>query len=712
VRPENALPVRIPGNAAHGIATVDLGTIRVERGVALRVDVTGPAERPVVGADVEVVSRRGLVVKRRSKTGDDGVATLTGLPPTVPVGMTVKAAGYARFERDAVLPDGEVAVTLDPIDALRGQVVDGQGHAVSGRVRASTRDGTPVDETETDRSGSFSLTSLPEGVVLIRAEAAGYKPSAIARISMRAQDRPKELVLAVQDDAALHGTVFDPSRAPVAGATVVLVREGLQDPPEAGASASTQSANDGSFELDSAGIAGERVVAVAQGYAAAMARPGSSEGAPIDLVLQPEAHLVANVPHVTGDLMLTVTDASGLPRTRAVAGPTVRVDGLSPGPCSVSLGFRREQRVQLAAGETTTVDFSDGTKISGVVTVAGRPRPRAAVMLAEIGPGQIGAGGGVLTDAAGRYEIAGAVPGSYVLIAVTGEGRAEKRIEVPDSGELQADLDVIERNVRVVVRERETERPLSGSTVMATPSGALCTGFVQTSTVEDEIGYEISASNGGCTRATTSSDGVALLALGEAGPHALAISSRGFADWNRQIQVADGTTEIVAELVRGGSPTVRVLIDTLPPLVPGTLFCVQNGSNSSQAPVAGEAVCEGLNPGPAEVAFRADDVGLARARVEVPESGEATLTLEVPRAGRLVVPLPAGASTVRIIDESGAAWNLPYGLGWPRCAREEGPGPAASYVCHELPPGTYTAVVDGKKRSPVPVRSGETAVAY
>jgi hypothetical protein len=140
------------------------------------------------------------------------------------------------------------------------------------------------------------------------------------------------------------------------------------------------------------------------------------------------------------------------------------------------------------------------------------------------------------------------------------------------------------------------------------------------------------------------------------------------------------------------------------------LYCVQGGRSSSQAPVAGEAFCEGLQPGPAEVAFRSTSFGMARAGVEVPESGETTLTLHVVRGGELVAPLDGEVRFVRVIDGEGTVWNRPYGLGWPRCEVEELAGTGRAYVCHELPPGAYDVEIDGVRRGSVAIRSGQTAV--
>lgn len=702
LRPERALPIRVPAMAG------DLGDIRVDRGASLDVLVTDEAHHPVSGAAVRVESRGGFVLVREARTDPDGKATVTGLPPAVRVSVAAEAPGYVEARRSGVAPEGEITLELQRSEALRGRVTDTEGDAVRSRVRASSRDGAPVDDVETDDSGAFSFTSLPEGIVLLRAEAPGFTPSEIVRVDPGAGDRAKrDVVLVLRETGSVRGTVFDPDHRPIAGATVVLARGELSDPPEAGATASTRTGHDGGFELPSEGTPDEGVVALAAGFAAAFGRP-RKDGTPLELTLPPEAHLLVRLPRATTSASLSVLDASGIPRRRAVHTLSeIQISGLAPGPCAVSLGLTRQKRVHVTAGEVTTVDLSAGARVHGLVTVGGRPCPRAAVMLAQAGPSGSGAEGGVLTDAGGRFSIEGAAPGSYLLVAVAGTGRAERRVEVPDFGELQADLDIVEATFRVTVRERDGP-PVVGGSVTATPSGARCTSFASTSETVDGIGWEVAFSNGGCARAITGADGTAVLQLGRSGPHGVAVEATGFAPWSGLAQIVEGGSDLLVELMRGGPPVVRVILDTDPPLTAGTLFCVQGNSSSSRSPVAGEGACEKLAPGPADVAFRADDIGFARASIVVPESGETAINLRVLRAGRLSVPLQAAAVAVRVLDERGVAWNLPYGLGWPRCGLEDG----GSYVCREIPPGTYTVEVDGKRRAPVLVRSGEAAVAH
>jgi len=708
LRPDDALPVRIPSPRPPPEGTaIDLGEIRVERGASFRVLVTDETHAPITDADVEVVSRGGFVLRRRVKSGSDGLAIVSGIPVGAAARVVVSAPGYVRAVRDAIQPDVPSEITLVPAKGVTGRVTDEQGTAVRGRVRASTLQGTTLDDADTDASGEFAFTSLPDGPVLLQAEAPGFKPSEVSRRT-REESEIEPVVLVLRERAAVRGTVADARGDPVAGAMVLLVRGALEDPPEAGALDSTRSGYDGSFELASAGSPGEVVIAIARGYAAASARPAGN----VELRLLPEASLRVRIPHsALGARDLVILDAGGVPRRRSAppAGELL-VDGLAPGPCTVGLDRGRGQRVELTAGTVTTVDLTGGARLYGRVSVAGRALPRAAVALAEAGPARAGAEDAVITDAAGDYTIDGAAPGDHLLVAVGAEGRADLPIRIPEDGELRVDLDIVPRSMHVLVRERGTGRPVPGAAVTAAPRGAACTGFATAASLSGDVGWDVSISNAGCLRALGSADGEATLHPARAGPYDISVQAGGFAPWTRVVDVVDGATEMIVDLARGGPPVVRVLLDTDPPLLAGTLFCVQPAKNFSRSPVAGEAACDGLAPGPAEIAFRVDDLALGRTAVEVPESGETTVHLAVPRAGRLVVPLDRTAAMVRVIDERGAAWNLPYGLGWPRCGIQNAGSPL--YICREIPPGTYAVEVDGRRRAPVTVRGGETATAY
>lgn len=116
----------------------------------------------IAGPDGQFLRLGGAVVTgpdgKTATTGEDGAATL-GF--TAPADLTVTAAGYqdATFRVEAVPPDGELGLQLDPL-VLKGRVTDPQGSAV---VAATVRVGE--QQTTTDQLGSFELVAAVPGPV-------------------------------------------------------------------------------------------------------------------------------------------------------------------------------------------------------------------------------------------------------------------------------------------------------------------------------------------------------------------------------------------------------------------------------------------------------------------------------------------------------------------------------------------------------------------
>ena len=80
------------------------------------------------------------------------------------------------------------------------------------------------------------------------------------------------------------------------------------------------------------------------------------------------------------------------------------------------------------------------------------------------------------------------------------------------------------------------------------------------------------------------------------------------------------------------------------------------------------------------------------------------------RGGTIVVPVTVEGPEPKLVDASGLEWNS-------EPARASGvftdlPNVGRAWVYSDMPPGTYTAIVNGKPRASVPLASGGTATAY
>jgi hypothetical protein len=98
---------------------------------------------------------------------------------------------------------------------------------------------------------------------------------------------------------------------------------------------------------------------------------------------------------------------------------------------------------------------------------------------------------------------------------------------------------------------------------------------------------------------------------------------------------------------------------------------------------------------------------------EVPRSGEIVVDVDVPRGGTLVVPISQEAGAPPdLVDASGLAWTSANGGGSLEATLEDVPQVGRAWVFRDMPPSTYTVTVDGRPRTPVPLVSAGTAIAY
>jgi protocatechuate 3,4-dioxygenase beta subunit len=146
-----------------------------------------------------------------------------------------------------------------------------------------------IPPVETDAAGRFDLRVIPLGKYLVVAENA-HLTGAMAWIDLR--DRgvdPEHLVLVVHDCVAvLHGTVYDASGGPIAGARVARTEDGITLAAEAHTDAS------GNYELCT--LPGESgLIAAADGYAQVTTWVTATGRLRRDFWLAPEAAVAGRV---------------------------------------------------------------------------------------------------------------------------------------------------------------------------------------------------------------------------------------------------------------------------------------------------------------------------------------------------------------------------------------------------------------------------------
>ncbi|MEM7307361.1 MAG: sigma-70 family RNA polymerase sigma factor [Planctomycetota bacterium] len=255
-----------PGPAADSPAPEE-----TEEQPRLLVTVRNESGRPEPGARVSSSQGAGQKWVERGVTDDAGTLVFDVAPEDLQI-----AAGYdgrprvmllatvpGRVSSDVhhVLPgDGaETAVTLTvggPGWRLAGRVVDGLGEPVARALIAvglqggarTEADGSYVEQRLfscwSKADGRFALAGLPEGRLPLTILADGYERHAAFLES--ATDAQAEVAFELTEGARVHGIVRTEDGAPCPGAQVHLeLSLGL---PRA-APASTQTADDGSFEL-------------------------------------------------------------------------------------------------------------------------------------------------------------------------------------------------------------------------------------------------------------------------------------------------------------------------------------------------------------------------------------------------------------------------------------------------------------------------------
>jgi hypothetical protein len=696
----------------------DLGVIRVDRGLSMSVDVRDLAKSPISGAHVSARNRDGLVVTRKARTDAAGLAVLAGLPREASFDLRVEARDFAAAEKTRVEAGGTtpIKIVLSRGCTLRGRVTTPDGQPADGATVARSA-GADFSQTESGPDGTFELDVAP-GAAEVLARLAGFADSEPVRVEVDPERPPNDLELKLRERTLVQGTVVDPDGRPVSGANVLLLSwKTITDPLEAGAVAATTSDYEGGFTIPEP-RPGQNVVALFHGFAPGVAEYAqASESRALELRLGPAAAVRVKLPDsFADDGMLDVRDGSSVQRRVSARSRTdLTIEDLTPPVAHVALSNGPTKVAQLVPGETTLIDFRSGGAVRGRVTRAGRGVPRAVVACVERASTGSPSSGTALTDDDGRFALEVVSAGPRRIVAQASEGRGEASVNVPEGGEAQVEVELVDARLELLVTDAGDGHALRDAQIYATHRDARCQSFSEMGSNSDEGGWHLSLADTGCAFGASAADGRASFAMSTLGPYTLSVRAQDYEPWLGKVDVADGSVEVHATLTPGGgAPRVRVFLQSEPPGASGSLYCVQPQRNSSRSPVAAEGVCENLLPGPIDIAFRVPGLGIGRTSLVVPEHGETQATVQVVRGGDLALPLPEGARVpaIRVVDDAGTLWNQPSGLGWPECSSSTNADGTATYVCRGLPPGPYTVEIDGQRRATVVVRPGETTTIY
>ncbi len=499
-------PQRVDADVPSAAATVDLGDVALQVGIAIRGHVRDSAGRPIEGAEVQTWSEEtAQTFSARADAG--GAYVLAGLAPGM-YSLTAHAAGMGRAERRAEAGASGVDIVLQPAGAITGTVVDDAGRPIQGfrvATRATTRGGYggPPPQTFGAADGRFTLEDVTEGSYVVEVSAPDRAAAAVSGVKVGAGATVDVGTVRLGAGGSVRGVVVDASSAPIAGASVAVSGPGREftraTPP-----VTTDSG--GAFEFRGVTPGAAQVMVRHPSYA-----PGQVTGLDVDpargptevrVVLSQGGRIDGRVRTRSGVLPAGATvEVSptrrvgfawiGLPDVQPVAPDgTFVVEHVPAGRVSLSLlsGATAESLSGIAGvdaevreGETTPVEFVlRAIVVTGRITRGGLPLAGARIdmqsehasmsgMSAEPPPNV------AISGEDGTYQLTLSEPGEVWVEIQTPDrkGRLPTRpLEVPDVESYVADFDFSGAFVEGLVIDSETDQPIAGTFVIAAPRAA------------------------------------------------------------------------------------------------------------------------------------------------------------------------------------------------------------------------------------------------
>ncbi len=385
---ESGVPIEVPVAVAAEQRTAvagreDLPAIAPSEAAELDVRAFWSDGEPAVGVRVVLGFRESEVSRQGGQVRvveGDGVARFRGLPAGSSRVMSDRSR-QVQFVELVVGERGELDFMLRAGETLRGRVLDAEGRAVAGAQifgRPALESGSGGRQlSRADAGGEFTVRDLGEtAVVFARAE--GYMGSLEIELEElgRGVDGAMHAELEVwSGGVAFGGRVVDPAGRPVAEARVLLNEAdgyGFEDGSGRGlrmaAPVEIVTDADGRFSLLGGVRPGSAVLGVqAPGWPALRRTVEVDRSADIDLELrlQAGASLVGHVVDASGAPLVGVQIKAGAPDRQEGFAPgpeelsavtdgdgLYRIDGLSPGPCTL------ETRGPSAAAGSVRAEFT------------------------------------------------------------------------------------------------------------------------------------------------------------------------------------------------------------------------------------------------------------------------------------------------------------------------------------------------------------------
>ncbi len=231
----------------------DLGEIDVADGLVVEFQVSDPQGQPIAGARVTGRQGRdpGSLVSYQALTDRAGVAWLSGFTAEAAVHVSCGAPGYGTERRDYPLLPVLVSCDLEPLAAVRGEVLGIDGLPPPGaRVSVAPLAVSPETVNEpavapppapVDAAGRFALAELAAGEYVLKAAAPGFEVETRTLVLEPGQRLELEAIILLFG-REIDGRVIDAeTEEPIAGVEIRAV-----SPPGA---AFEVTGDDGAFTL-------------------------------------------------------------------------------------------------------------------------------------------------------------------------------------------------------------------------------------------------------------------------------------------------------------------------------------------------------------------------------------------------------------------------------------------------------------------------------
>ncbi len=444
---EALLVVEVPGRARFA------RRVRFEEDAELRVPLAPGASLAGVVVDDrgEAVAGAVILLEREdvplppwtTETDDEGRFVFDTLDRG-PLGLRVASRGHGAVARTGVQPDGDsLRITLERVGSIAGRVIDENGSPRADATVVVAGSGLwPARQVRSDRAGRFRIPDVPPGIYEARAHAGslvaeprrGLEVGPDSRLFLTFSLRPGAVLTGIIEDSETH--------EPIEGAEITVAAEALDIAPRAATSDAT-----GRFRVAGLRSVMHRVSVYAEGYVPVTALE-HSPGQTLTVTLT-----------AGGTLIGVVLDADHRP----VEGATLEVLGEALDHQPLAISGQRGFRGAVFASQLEPMGMALEVTQGPVPAIPLEPHSGPELGLSVGLPAAAGErrlAASHVTDAEGRFTIAGIPPGRVQVVARRpGLASATTARLYVAAGTTRDDLELVlapaGRLVGLVVDERE-----------------------------------------------------------------------------------------------------------------------------------------------------------------------------------------------------------------------------------------------------------------